>query len=403
MKKILLILLTSIFVISCFDSSDKSKTIEITNKSNEYNDEKISDELKIIWEAYEILAEEYIDKENLNPENLAEEAIKGMLNSLNDPYTSYVPPETFKIDQESFMGHFGGIGANVEDSPDNNGILITKPMPNTPAENSGIKSGDRIIRINGEDSTKMTLLEAVNKIRGEKGTPVTLTIKRIGVETELDITIIRDIIDTPSVDSYEVPDTDFVRIVISQFTAKTHDEIIKIIDKHTDENIKGFILDLRGNPGGLLSSTVNVASLFIDEGLITYEITSDGNREEWNVRKTKDYKNLPIVTLVDRYSASGSEVLAGALQDHKRSIIIGEKTFGKGSVNMMSSLSNEGGIYVTIGRWYTPNGRLIEKLGIEPDLIIENKLLSELNAYDEDFVDLQLNAAITQLNFEIRN
>ncbi|MBR91431.1 MAG: peptidase S41 [Dehalococcoidia bacterium] len=403
MKKILLILLTSIFVISCFDSSDKSKTIEITNKSNEYNDEKISDELKIIWEAYEILAEEYIDKENLNPENLAEEAIKGMLNSLNDPYTSYVPPETFKIDQESFMGHFGGIGANVEDSPDNNGILITKPMPNTPAENSGIKSGDRIIRINGEDSTKMTLLEAVNKIRGEKGTPVTLTIKRIGVETELDITIIRDIIDTPSVDSYEVPDTDFVRIVISQFTAKTHDEIIKIIDKHTDENIKGFILDLRGNPGGLLSSTVNVASLFIDEGLITYEITSDGNREEWNVRKTKDYKNLPIVTLVDRYSASGSEVLAGALQDHKRSIIIGEKTFGKGSVNMMSSLSNEGGIYVTIGRWYTPNGRLIEKLGIEPDLIIENKLLSELNAYDKDFVDLQLNAAITQLNFEIRN
>tara|TARA_B100000214_G_scaffold374962_1_gene359395 strand:- start:1655 stop:2866 length:1212 start_codon:yes stop_codon:yes gene_type:complete len=403
MKKILLILLTSIFVISCFDSSDKSKTIEITNKSNEYNDEKISDELKIIWEAYEILAEEYIDKENLNPENLAEEAIKGMLNSLNDPYTSYVPPETFKIDQESFMGHFGGIGANVEDSPDNNGILITKPMPNTPAENSGIKSGDRIIRINGEDSTKMTLLEAVNKIRGEKGTPVTLTIKRIGVETELDITIIRDIIDTPSVDSYEVPDTDFVRIVISQFTAKTHDEIIKIIDKHTDENIKGFILDLRGNPGGLLSSTVNVASLFIDEGLITYEITSDGNREEWNVRKTKDYKNLPIVTLVDRYSASGSEVLAGALQDHKRSIIIGEKTFGKGSVNMMSSLSNEGGIYVTIGRWYTPNGRLIEKLGIEPDLIIENKLLSELNSYDKDFVDLQLNAAITQLNFEIRN
>ena len=403
MKKILLILLTSIFVISCFDSSDKSKTTEITNKSNEYNDEKISDELKIIWEAYEILAEEYIDKENLNPENLAEEAIKGMLNSLNDPYTSYVPPETFKIDQESFMGHFGGIGANVEDSPDNNGILITKPLPNTPAENSGIKSGDRIIRINGEDCTNMTVLEAVNKIRGEKGTPVTLTIIRIGVETELDITITRDIIDTPSVDSYEVPDTDFVRIVISQFTAKTHDEIIKIIDKHTDENIKGFILDLRGNPGGLLSSTVNVASLFIDEGLITYEITSDGNREEWNVRKTKDYKNLPIVTLVDRYSASGSEVLAGALQDHKRSIIIGEKTFGKGSVNMMSSLSNEGGIYVTIGRWYTPNGRLIENLGIEPDLIIENKLLSELNSYDKDFVDLQLNAAITQLNFEIRN
>ena len=403
MKKILTILLITILVIACSDNSNQPSNDENSNNGNPNKNIKISDELMIIWETYEILSEEYIDKENLKPEILAEEAIRGMLNSLNDPYTSYVPPETFKIDQETFMGHFAGIGANVELSPDNNGILITKTHSDTPAEASGIKAGDRIIRIDGEDSTKMTLSEAVNKIRGEKDTPVTLTIMRIGVESELDITIVRGIIDTPSVQSYEIPDSDFVRIVISQFTAKTHDEIIKIIDKFINENIKGFVLDLRGNPGGLLSSTVNVASLFIDEGLITYEITSDGNREEWKVRKTKDYKNIPIVTLVDRYSASGSEVLAGALQDHERSIIIGEKTFGKGSVNMMSSLSNDGGVYITIGRWYTPMGRQIEGLGIEPDLIIENKLLSESNAYDNNFTDLQLNAAITQLNYEINN
>ena len=403
MKKILTILLITILVIACSDNSNQTSNDENSNNGNPNKNIKISDELMIIWEAYEILSEEYIDKENLKPEILAEEAIRGMLNSLNDPYTSYVPPETFKIDQETFMGHFAGIGANVELSPDNNGILITKTHSDTPAEASGIKAGDRIIRIDGEDSTKMTLSEAVNKIRGEKDTPVTLTIMRIGVDSELDITIVRGIIDTPSVQSYEIPDSDFVRIVISQFTAKTHDEIIKIIDKFINENIKGFVLDLRGNPGGLLSSTVNVASLFIDEGLITYEITSDGNREEWKVRKTKDYKNIPIVTLVDRYSANGSEVLAGALQDHERSIIIGEKTFGKGSVNMMSSLSNDGGVYITIGRWYTPMGRQIEGLGIEPDLIIENKLLSESNAYDNNFTDLQLNAAITQLNYEINN
>ena len=403
MKKILTILLITILVIACSDNSNQPSNDQNSNNGNPNKNIKISDELMIIWETYEILSEEYIDKENLKPEILAEEAIRGMLNSLNDPYTSYVPPETFKIDQETFMGHFAGIGANVELSPDNNGILITKTHSDTPAEASGIKAGDRIIRIDGEDSTKMTLSEAVNKIRGEKDTPVTLTIMRIGVDSELDITIVRGIIDTPSVQSYEIPDSDFVRIVISQFTAKTHDEIIKIIDKFINENIKGFVLDLRGNPGGLLSSTVNVASLFIDEGLITYEITSDGNREEWKVRKTKDYKNIPIVTLVDRYSASGSEVLAGALQDHERSIIIGEKTFGKGSVNMMSSLSNDGGVYITIGRWYTPMGRQIEGLGIEPDLIIENKLLSESNAYDNNFTDLQLNAAITQLNYEINN
>lgn len=401
MKKILPILLLTILAIACNDNSNQLSNDQ--NLSNANLNKNISDELRIIWEAYEILSEEYIDKENLKPEYLAEEAIKGMLNSLNDPYTSYVPPETFKIDQESFMGHFGGIGANVENSPDNNGILITKPLPNTPAEAAGIKPGDRIIQIDGEDSTKMTLNEAVNKIRGKIGTPVKLTIKRIGVENELDITIIRDTIDTPSVDSYEVPDTDFIRIIISQFTATTHDEIIKIIDEYTTKNINGFIIDLRGNPGGLLGATVDVASLFIDDGIITYEITSDGNREDWKVRKTKDYKSIPIVTLVDRYSASGSEVLAGALQDHKRSVIIGEKTFGKGSVNMMSSLSNEGGIYVTIGRWYTPDGRQIEGEGITPDVIIENTIVINSNSYDENFIDLQVDAAITQLNYEINN
>jgi len=403
MKNIIYIILLFLLIFSCSENSNTLSNTENIKEDNLVVNQNLSEELEIIWEAYEILSNEYIDKDNLKSEKLAEEAIRGMLNSLNDPYTSYVPPETFKIDQESFMGHFGGIGANVEASPDNNGILITKPLPNTPAEDAGIKAGDRIIRIDGEDSTKMTLNEAVNKIRGKKGTPVNLTIKRIGVENELDITIIRDTIDTPSVDTYEVPETDFVRIIISQFTATTHDEIISIFEKYTSQNKNGFILDLRGNPGGLLSSTVDVASLFIDEGLITYEITSDGNRENWKVRKTEDYSNIPIVTLVDRYSASGSEVLAGALQDHNRSVIIGEKTFGKGSVNMMSSLSNEGGIYVTIGRWYTPDGRQIEGKGITPDVIIENTIVTNSNSYDENFIDLQLDAALTQLNYEINN
>ncbi|MFL2664609.1 MAG: S41 family peptidase [Dehalococcoidia bacterium] len=403
MKNIIYIILLFLLIFSCSENSNTLSNTENIKEDNLVVNQNLSEELEIIWEAYEILSNEYIDKDNLKSEKLAEEAIRGMLNSLNDPYTSYVPPETFKIDQESFMGHFGGIGANVEASPDNNGILITKPLPNTPAEDAGIKAGDRIIRIDGEDSTKMTLNEAVNKIRGKKGTPVNLTIKRIGVENELDITIIRDTIDTPSVDTYEVPETDFVRIIISQFTATTHDEIISIFEKYTSQNKNGFILDLRGNPGGLLSSTVDVASLFIDEGLITYEITSDGNRENWKVRKTEDYTNIPIVTLVDRYSASGSEVLAGALQDHNRSVIIGEKTFGKGSVNMMSSLSNEGGIYVTIGRWYTPDGRQIEGKGITPDVIIENTIVTNSNSYDENFIDLQLDAALTQLNYEINN
>ncbi len=362
----------------------------------------VPDGLEIVWEAYSILVREYVVRENIDPNALAEAAVIGMLDSLDDRYTAYIPPSTFKIDQDGFQGNFGGIGAQVEASPDRNGVIITKPLPNTPAERAGIKAGDRILAVDGEDALGWSVLEAVNKIRGEKGTPVVLTVEHIGSLDPVDITIIRDTIEDPSVVVIEVADTDYGRIRISQFTAETPREVREGVQQLIDNGAKGIILDLRGNPGGLLSSTVDVASEFLTDGLVTYEVDSRGSRENWKVKKGGKFPDIPLVTLVDNFSASGSEVLVGALQDHGRTVAIGTNTFGKGSVNLLRGLSNGGGVYLTIGRWFTPNGRVIEEIGIDPDVVIEfDPDTAGTNPQTSEFGDPQIEAAIKQLDFQL--
>jgi len=362
----------------------------------------VPDGLQIVWEAYSILVREYVVREKIDPEVLAEAAVIGMLDALEDRHTSYVSPKTFQIDQDGFQGNFGGIGAQVEAAPDLNGVIITRPLPNTPAENAGIKAGDRILAVDGEDATGWSVIEAVNKIRGERGTPVVLTIEHVGSLDPVDITIIRDTIDDPSVEVRMISDTEYGRVKISQFTAETAREVREGVDELIAEGAKGIVLDLRGNPGGLLSATVDVASEFIEEGLVTYEIDSRGDRDDWKVKSGGNFLELPIVTLVDNFSASGSEVLVGALQDHGRSVVIGKNTFGKGSVNLLRGLSNGGGVYLTIGRWFTPNGRLIEEIGIEPDVEIDFDAGDVGN--NPQFAeggDPQIDAAVQQLNFQL--
>ena len=352
---------------------------------------QVPSDLQIIWEAYSIINQDFIDKDNIDPKEMSELAVEAMVDSLDDKHTSYVPPEAFMIQNEDFEGKFGGIGAQVSSAPDGNGVIISKPLPNTPAEKAGIKAGDRIIAVNGEDATSWSVLEAVNKIRGPEGTDVTLTVEHVGSLDTVDITITRGTIDQPSVFSNKIDETDFTRIKINQFTAETPNEFLKALKS---SNSKGIVLDLRGNPGGLLSSTVKVASELISSGIITYEIDARGNRKDWpKMESSGDYTEIPIVTLIDEYSASGSEVLAGALQDTGRSILIGKTSFGKGSVGIVRGLSNGGGIYLTHGRWYTPNGHMIEDIGINPDVEISFPANSK--------EDTQLNAAIEQLNFQI--
>ena len=201
----------------------------------------------------------------------------------------------------------------------------------------------------------------------------------------------------------EVADTDYGRIRIAQFTAETPKEVREGVQQLIDDGAKGIILDLRGNPGGLLSSTVNVASEFLTDGLVTYEVDSRGDREDWKVKKGGHFPDIPLVTLVDNFSASGSEVLTGALQDHGRTVAIGTNTYGKGSVNLLRGLSNGGGVYLTIGRWFTPNGRMIEEIGIDPDVVVEfdQEAGAGLNSQTAEGGDPQLQAAIKQLDFQL--
>ena len=363
----------------------------------------VPDGLQIVWETYSILVREYVVRENIDPNALAEAAVIGMLDSLDDRYTAYIPPSTFKIDQDGFQGKFEGIGAQVEAAPDLNGVIITKPLPGSPAEKSGIKAGDRILAVNGEDALGWSVIEAVNKIRGEKGTDVILTVEHVGSLDPVDITITRDEIPEISVTANMVGDTNYGRVRIDTFTAETANELRKEVQQMVDDGIDGLILDLRGNPGGLLSATVDVASEFLTEGLVTYEVDSRGQRDDWKVKKGGKFPDIPLVTLVDNFSASGSEVLTGALQDHGRTVAIGTNTFGKGSVNLLRGLSNGGGVYLTIGRWFTPNGRVIEEIGIDPDVVVEFEQEggSGLNSQTAAGGDPQIDAAVKQLDFQI--
>lgn len=356
--------------------------------------------LEPVWEAYTILVREYVEKEKVDPDKLAEGAIRGMVEALGDRHTAYISPETLRLQNSELEGEFQGIGAEIQRSPDGSRIVIVAPLKGTPAEKAGLKPGDLIMAVNGEDTEGWSVVDAVTKIRGPKGTPVTLRIRKLNSGEEVDITIVRGVIDQPSLAFRMLEDAPYGVIVLDQFTAKSAGEVRNAIGKLKDQGAKGLIMDLRGNPGGLLTTTVDIASEFLDKGLVTYEVDGRGNRRDWNVKTGGTAKDIPLVVLVDQGSASGSEVLAASLQEkcgHGRAVLIGQKTFGKGSVNTLRELSNGGGLYLTFARWYSPNGCLIEGEGITPDVAVA---LPRADRTNPNFEDTQMSAAIKQLNFE---
>ncbi len=358
----------------------------------------VPEDLAIIWETYRLLQQEYVDGSEIDPQAMSEAAVRAMLDELGDRYTSYINPETFAVERQGFQGNFEGIGAQVEMAPDRSVVIITAPLDDSPAEKAGIRPGDKILAVNGEDARGWSVIQAVNKIRGERGTPVTLTVEHLGSAIPVDITIVRDTIDQPSVRARMLNPEDgpYGVIKIRQFTAETPDEIRRGVIELLDQGAPGIVIDLRENPGGLLTATVDAASEFLTGGLVTYEIDATGKRDDWPVREGGLFPEIPLVMLVNGFSASGSEVFAGALQDQGRGLVIGTSTFGKGSVNLLRQLSNGGGVYLTVGRWYTPNGRLIEGTGVEPDVIVEFPANSQLTLTD----DVQMTAAIKQLDFQ---
>ena len=352
--------------------------------------DEVPEGMEIVWEAYSLLVREYVDRDKIDPEKLSEGAVLGMLEALDDRYSAYISPKTFRMEQEGFEGKFEGIGATIERTADGKRIVIVAPLPETPAEKAGIKAGDIILAVDGEDTEGWSVVDAVNRIRGPKGTSVELLIQHLGDVEPVTIAVVRGTIPLLSVQARMLQDEPYGLIHINTFTAETPRELRRALDDLIEQDARGIVLDLRRNPGGLLNATVDVASEFLTDGLVTYEIDGRGHRDDWRVRSGGKYPDVPLVLLVDAFSASGSEVLAGALQDHGRAAVIGTATFGKGSVNLLRELSNDGGLYLTVAHWYTPNGRLIEGEGLVPDVVVEFERASQK---DFDFEDPQIAAA----------
>ncbi|UCB43823.1 MAG: PDZ domain-containing protein [Dehalococcoidales bacterium] len=335
----------------------------ITDQSTTESDLDVA----LLEEVWDIIREEYVEPDKLDVETLIQGAVKGMVEALDDPYSVYMDPDDYELFTSDLAGEFEGIGAHVGERDGQ--ITIIAPIPGTPADEAGLEPGDVIVGVDGESTVGWSVQDAVNVIRGPGGTPVRLLILREGDTELLEIEIIRAEIEVPSI--YLEMRGDIAHIIIAQFTERTSEELSTALDVVANQEATGVILDLRNNPGGLLSAVVAVASRFLDEGIVVSVVDNKGNKTDSPVEDGGQVIELPIVVLVNEYSASGSEVLAGALQDYDRAVVAGDITFGKGSVNILRPLSGDSGLYITIARWYTPGGRLIEGEGIEPDFEID--------------------------------
>ena len=336
----------------------------------------VPEDLGVVWEAWSHLLRDYVDPSELKGEDFSERAIRGMLTVLGDPQTSYLSPEIMQGRfQDVFRGNFEGIGAHVNLNREGK-LVIISPIPGGPAEAAGIRAGDIILEADGESLEGLSLLEAVTKVRGPKGTTVDLLVKHLGALDPVLIAVVRDEIPLVSVQLRSQPDDRFAHVRITQFFPTTPDDLRDIVLKAVEDGAEGLILDVRNNDGGTLDSVVGIASLFLkpEDDLVLYVEKGDGTRTNWPVRDGMQIiEGMPMVMLINERSASSSEVLAGALQDHGRATIIGETSFGKGSVNILRPLSNGGGLYITIAHWHTPTGRLIHGEGITPDIEVTHR------------------------------
>lgn len=318
-------------------------------------------------QVYDLVKSEYLDAK-VEESKLEYGAIRGMLDSLEDPYTRFMEPKSFKSMQEERHGAFGGIGIQI--GMRDKHLAVISPMEDTPAYKAGLRAGDHILEVDGKSTKDMAIEEAVTLIRGPKGSKVTLTIGRDGVKEALKIGIVRDNIITKAVKTKDLQgNIGYIRL--TSFMSETADsEMRKALEKY--KTSKGLILDLRSNPGGLLPNAVNIGSMFIKTGPIVQIVDREGNREKLNASGRPIFAaNKPMVVLVDGGSASASEILAGALQDTKRAKLVGTKTFGKGLVQTVHALEGGAGVAITTNKYLTSAGHDINKKGIVPDVIVE--------------------------------
>ena len=325
--------------------------------------------LKLFGDVLSIIQSSYVEEVNID--NLVRGAVNGMVQTL-DPHSSYLTPDMLKQVEVETKGAFGGLG--IEIGMKDGFLTVIAPIEDTPAARAGLMSGDRIIRIEKESTKAMNVMDAVKRLRGEPGTNVTITISRESVSEPKVYTLTRELIKIKSVKSKSLPDgLGYIRLI--QFQQDSHQEVERALQEFlkSKTGLKGLILDLRNNPGGLLDQAVRVADAFVESGLIVY---TDGRVEaqktKYSAKREGTHTGFPIVVLVNAGSASASEIVAGALQDHGRAIIIGQRTFGKASVQTILPMEDGSALRLTTARYYTPNGRSIQAKGIEPDILVSD-------------------------------
>jgi len=378
MKKIqfyLIIFLSSSF----FSYSINSAEIDIYKK------------IDLFGEVLEKINKQYVDE--IDQSEGMDSAINGLLQSL-DPYSSYMSPEIFQEMQTETSGEFGGLG--IEVSMEAGVVKVITPIDDTPASKAGIKAGDYIVKIDNVQVQGKSLSEAVDLMRGLVGTDIELTIRRRGVKKALNLKVTREIIEVQSVKS-DLLENNIGYIRLTSFNDNSSDQIKKQIKKlKKNENLKAFILDLRNNPGGLLSQAIKISDFFLQNGeIVSTKSRRKSENRKWFARKGDITEGKPLVVLINYGSASASEIVAGALKDHKRAIVLGENSYGKGSVQSIIPLKNKGAIRLTVSKYYLPSGKSISEVGVRPDI--------EVNEEGDDFriktdTDNQLNYAIKLLN-----
>ena len=381
MKRSLIILILGFIAGGIFFNQIDKTALMAQAKNGSEDKNQVYEQLNLFGEVFDRIRSGYV--EDVNSSDLISAAIRGMLTSL-DPHSGYMPPESFQDMQVDTRGAFGGLG--IEVTQEDGFVKVVSPMDGTPASEAGIQSGDFITHVDGEAILGLTLSEAVDKMRGPVGSEVSLTIVRNLDEEPFDVVIIRDVIKLTAA-RVRVED-DVIIVRVTTFNEQTTPNIKKGIKEKIDElsgkdNVSGFIIDLRNNPGGLLSEAISVSDMFLNQGeIVSTRGRNNGQAKRYSASKGDLAENKPIIVLINGGSASASEIVAGALQDHKRAVILGTKSFGKGSVQSVIPLGENGAMRLTTARYYTPSGRSIQALGVVPDIIVEQ--LPRLNKEKEE-------------------
>ena len=323
------------------------------------------EELKTFSEVLTQVQKSYVDETKVK--DLVQGAIRGMLSTL-DPHSAYMTPDMYKEMQVETKGEFGGVGIQI--GVKENRLAVIAPIEGTPAYRAGVKAGDFIIKVNDETTKDLTLMDAVQKMRGPKGSKVNLTIQREGTPEPLQFTLVRDTIKIESVKSKVLDNIGYVRL--TQFQESTGRDLSKVLKQFKEQNLQSTILDLRNNPGGLLTAAVEVSEQFLPGGkLVVYTKGRESKKDEWIAKGKDQMDDSPMIVLVNEGSASASEIVAGALQDYGRAVIVGTTSFGKGSVQTILPLGDGSGLRLTTAKYYTPKGRSIQSTGITPDIVVK--------------------------------